>query len=71
MLDELSKDRYGIAFTAMQYGRSVPEIKALALAAQRNMFVQPTKENFRNRTYPLARSVFIYLNQPKRLSIQS
>lgn len=64
MLDELAKDKYGIAFTAMQYGRNVPQIKAVALAAQSGgTFVQPTKETFRDGTYPLARSVFIYLNR--------
>ena len=64
MLGELAKNKYGIAFTAMQYGRKVPEIKPLALAAQDGgPYVEPTKENFQNRTYPLVRSIYIYLNR--------
>jgi phosphate transport system substrate-binding protein len=65
MLSELAKDKYGIAFTAMQYGRNVPQIKAVALAAQEGgRYVEPTKENFVNRTYPLTRSIYVFLNRP-------
>jgi len=27
-------------------------------------YIEPTRENFQNRTYPLTRSIFIYLNRP-------
>ena len=65
MLGELADNKYGIAYTGMQYGRRFPQIKAIALSAQEcGLYVEPTKENFQNRTYPLARSVFIYLNRP-------
>lgn len=65
MLGELADNKYGIAYTGMQYGRRFPQIKAIALASQEGgPYVEPTKENFQNRTYPLARSVFIYLNRP-------
>lgn len=64
MLGELAKNKYGIAYTGMQYGRKVPEIKPVALAVQEGgPYVEPTKQNFQNRTYPLARSIFIYLNR--------
>jgi phosphate transport system substrate-binding protein len=65
MLGELAKDKYGIAFTAMQYGRNVPQIKSIALASQEaGPYVEPTKENFVNRTYPLTRSIYVFLNRP-------
>lgn len=65
MLGELANNKYGIAYTGMQYGRKVPQVKAIPLALQEGgPYVEPTKENFQNRTYPLVRSVFIYLNRP-------
>jgi phosphate transport system substrate-binding protein len=64
MLSELAKNKYGIAYTGMQYGRKVAEIKPLALGAEdAGPYVEPTKENFQNRTYPLARSIFMYVNR--------
>ena len=65
MLSELAEDKYGIAFTGMQYGRGIPQIKPVALAAQEGgPYVEPTKENFVNRTYPLVRSIYVFLNRP-------
>ena len=40
------------------------ELKALSLAAEdAGPFVAPTKENVLNRTYPLTRDVFLFLNR--------
>jgi len=65
MLGELASNKYGIAYTGMQYARRFPQVKAVALASQElGPYVAPTKENFQNRTYPLTRSIFIYLNRP-------
>ena len=65
MLGELAKNKYGIAYTGMQYGRRVPEIKPVALAVEDGgPYVEPTKENFQSQRYPLARSIFIYVNRP-------
>jgi len=64
MLSELANNKYGIGYTGMQYGRKVPEIKPVALALDDGgPYVEPTKENFQNRTYPLARSIFMYVNR--------
>lgn len=72
MLGELAKNRYGIAFTGMQYGRRVRDIRPLALAARDGgPYVEPTKENFQNRSYPLARSIFMYLNRPPGKPVDS
>jgi phosphate transport system substrate-binding protein len=40
-------------------------VKALALANDATgPFVEPTKENMANRTYPLVESIYIYINRP-------
>jgi len=65
LADELAKDKYGIAWTVIPQARKVPQLKPLALAAKDGgPYVEPTKESFQNRTYPLTRSIYIYLNRP-------
>ena len=61
---ELARDRYGIAWTIMPQARGVAGIKPVALAPREGgAFVAPTKESFQNRTYPLVRSIYIYVNR--------
>jgi phosphate transport system substrate-binding protein len=55
ILEALSGDRYGIAISNVHYIRS--EVKTVSLA------VAPTKENILNRTYPLTRVVYAFLNR--------
>ncbi|SRR6266496_52102 len=65
LTEELAKDKYGIAWTVIPQARKVSGLKPLALAGRDGgPYIQPTKENFQNRTYPLTRSIFIYLNRP-------
>ena len=65
IIDALAKDPYGIAYTAPQCARKSTEVKALALANDANgPFVEPTKENMQNRTYPLVESIYVYINRP-------
>ena len=64
IIDSLAKDPYGIAYTAPQCARKSTEVKALALAMEPNgPFVEPTKENMANRTYPLVESIYVYINR--------
>jgi phosphate transport system substrate-binding protein len=59
MLRALAGDRYGIAYAGNSY--RTPQVKALALAQKAGgPFVALTRENVANRTYPLARSAYIY-----------
>lgn len=59
MMEVLSRDRYGIAYTGMCYKTSA--VKALALAEKpEGPYIAPTKETVAARTYPLTRSVYIY-----------
>lgn len=64
MLQQLAKDPYGIAWSGLGQAAGVAGIKPLALAAEEGShYVFPTKETVQDRTYPLARSVFMYLNR--------
>ncbi len=58
----LARDPYGIALNGVAYVD--PNIKGAAIAENEgDPFVAPTKENVANRTYPLTRSSYIYLNR--------
>jgi phosphate transport system substrate-binding protein len=60
MMEAMSKDRYGVAYTGMAYRTSL--VKPVALAEKPGgPYVESTRENVRNGTYPLARSIYIYL----------
>lgn len=64
LVDALAKDPYGISYTAVQCGRKNPNVKPLAIAAKDGgPYIEPTKENFQNRTYPLIESTYIYINR--------
>jgi phosphate transport system substrate-binding protein len=60
----LAKDPYGIAYTAPQCARKSSDVKPLALAANAGApYVEPTRENMANRTYPLVESIYVYINR--------
>jgi phosphate transport system substrate-binding protein len=60
MMDVMSKDRFAIAYTAMSYKTSA--VKAVALAGkQGGPYVESSRETVRNGSYPLARSIYVYL----------
>lgn len=62
--NELAKDRYGIAWTIMSQVEGVGDIKLVALAPRGStQYVAPSQESFRNRSYPLVRSVYLYFDR--------
>jgi phosphate transport system substrate-binding protein len=62
---ELANDRYGIAWTIMPQAKDVPGIKPIALAGREGgAYVVPSRESFQDRSYPLVRSIYIFLNRP-------
>jgi phosphate transport system substrate-binding protein len=68
ILEALSSDRYGIAISNMHY-RS-PQVKALWLAGDDGgTYIEPTRENVRNRTYPLTRTVYIFVKRPVQAKV--
>lgn len=58
-------DRYAIGFSFMRVVEQNPGVKPVALAREASQpFVVPTEATFQDRSYPLATSVYIYLNRP-------
>lgn len=62
ILDQLSRDRFGMAVSSLQFDR--PQPKALALAVQADgPFVEATRESLVARTYPLTRICIALINR--------
>ena len=62
--EELLKNKYGIAWTIVPQANKVPGLKAIALSVGDNgPFVTPSKATFQDRTYPLVRNLYFYLNR--------
>lgn len=65
MMDDLSHDKYGIAWAGIAHGEHNAQVKAIAIGVDENgPFIPCTKETVAGRTYPLTRSVYIQLNRP-------
>ncbi len=63
--NELANNRYGVAWTIMPQAKDVPGIKPIALAAREGgSYVLPSRESFQDRSYPLVRNIYIFLNRP-------
>jgi phosphate transport system substrate-binding protein len=62
--EELSKDRYGIAWTVMPQAKGVDAVKVIAVVPRgSDRAVMPSLESFQDRSYPMVRSIYIYLNR--------
>jgi len=62
--DELAHDRYGIAWTVMPQAQGVSGIKPIALAARDGgRYVAASTASFQDRSYPLVRNIYIYVNR--------
>lgn len=61
---ELAQNPYGIAWTIMPQAKGIAGIKPVALAARDGgPYVTPSRESFQDRSYPLVRSIYLYLNR--------
>jgi phosphate transport system substrate-binding protein len=59
---DLSKDPYGIAYTGINF--RTQETKAIPIArTETGPFVELTIDNVQNRTYPLTREVYLYVDR--------
>ena len=68
--NELSNDRYGIAWTVMPQAKGVPGVKAIAVAPRGGgAAVVPDTDSFQDRSYPLVRSIYIFLNRKPGSSV--
>jgi phosphate transport system substrate-binding protein len=69
--EELSKNRYGIAWTVMPQAKGVESIKVIAVVPRgSDRAVMPSLETFQDRTYPMVRSIYIYLNRKPGTSVE-
>ena len=64
MLETLSKDKYGFGWAAMLHVKDYPNVKVLAVAEKEGgPFVPLTADTVADRTYPLRRDDYIYINK--------
>jgi len=64
MLADLSNDKYGIGYCPLHYAKGFSQLKTVALAVDdRGPYIEPSRATFQSRTYPLTRSIYIYLNR--------
>jgi phosphate transport system substrate-binding protein len=63
IMNALSNDRFGIAYTGIPF--LTPQTKALALDAGDGKFVPLTLETVQDRSYPLIRDVYYYFKREK------
>ena len=69
--DEFLKNKYGIAWTIVPQASKVPGLKALALAANEGgPYVVPSRKTFQDRTYPLVRNLYFYLNRKPGTAVE-
>jgi phosphate transport system substrate-binding protein len=62
MLRDLGQDPYGIAYAGII--KKTPQVKALALATREGApFVEMSLETVANHSYPLTRSIYVYMNR--------
>ena len=66
MMKDLGKDKYAIAYSGIK--EKTASVKALALAQKEGgPFVSFSLETVKDRTYPLTRSIYVYVNKsPER-----
>jgi phosphate transport system substrate-binding protein len=64
MMNDLGKDKYGIAYTGIPF--MTPQTKSVALAAKAGApYIDLTLDNVQARTFPLTRDVYYYLKREK------
>jgi phosphate transport system substrate-binding protein len=64
MLEQLSKDKFGIGWGAQMHIKDYPNVKPVALAAiEGGPYVAMSAETVANRTYPLIRDAYVYVNR--------
>ena len=63
MYEELSKDKYGIAWGPILHSKNYPDVKQIDLSEDGGPYVPLTMANVQNRTYPFKRDAYIYIDQ--------
>jgi phosphate transport system substrate-binding protein len=69
--EELSKNRYGIAWTVMPQAKGIDGVKAIAVAPRgASRAVMPSMGSFQDRSYPMVRNIYIYLNRKPGTAVE-
>src|SRR5258707_7807704 len=64
MRNELAHNKYGIAWTVMPQAKGIDGLKVIAVVPRGSArAVMPSRESFQDRSYPMVRSIYIYLNR--------
>jgi phosphate transport system substrate-binding protein len=64
MLEELSKDKFGIGWGAWMHAKEYPNLKALPIAATAGgPYVPFNPDTVRDQSYPLSRDYYMYVNK--------
>ncbi len=62
--EQLARNPYGIAWTVMPQARGIEGIKLVPIAPRDDAAaVMPSEQSFQDRSYPLVRNIYIYLNR--------
>lgn len=62
MLVDISKDNFGIGWGGVGQAKGIPGLKMIALAKDENSpYILPTRQSVADRSYPLTRSIFMYM----------
>jgi phosphate transport system substrate-binding protein len=64
MLAEVSSDKFAIAWTGLRQSREFPGLRVLPLSRDDGgPYYAPTRENLQNRSYPLARFIYMFIRR--------
>jgi phosphate transport system substrate-binding protein len=67
---ELAHDKFGIAWTVMPQAKGIDGLKVIAVIPRGSeRAVMPSMESFQDRSYPMVRSIYIYLNRKPGTSV--
>lgn len=68
---ELAHNPAGIAWTIMSQAKGIEGLKVLPIAPRGSTIpVTPSRESFQQRTYPLARQIYIYLDRAPGTAVE-
>jgi phosphate transport system substrate-binding protein len=64
MFAEVAADKFAIAWGGLRQSRNYPQLRVVPLSSGDGTgYVMPTRESIQNRTYPLARSIYMFVQR--------
>jgi phosphate transport system substrate-binding protein len=72
MFAAVSADKFAIAWGGLRQSRDFPQLRPVALAAiEGGPYIAATRETLRDRTYPLTRSIYLFVRSDTRGKLDS